>query len=132
MHAINCPADAHALTDTLLEKFREDVLEGLHSKPKRLPSKYFYDRTGDRLFQQIMACPEYYLTNCELEIFQNKTVELAQIITSVPGASDLIELGAGDATKSQYLTVMLPVAYIAAFFIIPIAKRLAEKVTSVR
>lgn len=103
MHSINCPADAHALTDTLLEKFREDVLEGLYSTPKRLPSKYFYDKTGDRLFQQIMACPEYYLTNCELEIFQNKTVELAQIITSVTGAFDLIELGAGDATKSQYL-----------------------------
>jgi L-histidine N-alpha-methyltransferase len=103
MHSDNYPADTLVLTDTLLEKFREEILEGLYSKPKRLPSKYFYDRTGDRLFQQIMACPEYYLTNCELEILKNKTAELAQIITSVPGAFDLIELGAGDATKSQYL-----------------------------
>lgn len=103
MNSATCSADAHALTDTLLEKFREEVLEGLRCRPKRLPSKYFYDKTGDMLFQQIMACPEYYLTNCELEIFQSKTAELARIITSVNGAFDLIELGAGDATKSQYL-----------------------------
>jgi len=75
----------------------------LRSRPKRLPSKYFYDKTGDMLFQQIMACPEYYLTNCELEIFQSKTAELARIVTSVNGAFDLVELGAGDATKSQHL-----------------------------
>ncbi|MCC9168977.1 L-histidine N(alpha)-methyltransferase [Pontibacter harenae] len=103
MNSTNCQADALAQTDTLLEKFREDVLEGLHSSPKRLPSKYFYDKTGDVLFQRIMASPEYYLTNCELEIFQSKTAELAQTINSVNGDFDLIELGAGDATKSQYL-----------------------------
>ncbi|AKD02332.1 L-histidine N(alpha)-methyltransferase [Pontibacter korlensis] len=103
MNSTNCPLDTLAQTDTLLEKFREEVFEGLHSKPKRLPSKYFYDKAGDKLFQQIMACPEYYLTDCELEIFQSKAAELAQTITSVNGDFDLIELGAGDATKSQYL-----------------------------
>ncbi|RDV16521.1 L-histidine N(alpha)-methyltransferase [Pontibacter diazotrophicus] len=99
----NYPAGLYPLNDTLLGKFREEVLSGLHRKAKRLPSKYFYDKTGDMLFQRIMACPEYYLTNCELEIFQSKTADLAQIITSDNGTFDLIELGAGDATKSQYL-----------------------------
>ncbi|WP_432328505.1 L-histidine N(alpha)-methyltransferase [Mucilaginibacter sp. P25] len=42
--------------------FEQDVLDGLMQMPKRLQSKYFYDETGDILFQQIMACPEYYLT----------------------------------------------------------------------
>ncbi|TXK36945.1 L-histidine N(alpha)-methyltransferase [Pontibacter qinzhouensis] len=96
MNSTNCPVNALAQTDTLLKKFREEV-------QKRLPSKYFYDKTGDMLFQQIMACPEYYLTNCELEKFQSKAAELAKILTSVNGAFNLIELGAGDATKSQYL-----------------------------
>jgi acetyl esterase/lipase len=59
--AISAPAG-------LKERFEEDVLEGLMATPKRLQSKYFYDEQGDLLFQQIMACPEYYLTNCEREI----------------------------------------------------------------
>ncbi|WKL49253.1 L-histidine N(alpha)-methyltransferase [Flavobacterium pectinovorum] len=86
-----------------IEQFRFDVLRGLRSVPKKLQSKYFYDKTGDTLFQQIMAMPEYYLTNCEMDIFQNKTSELAKIILETNGAFDLIELGAGDGTKSAFL-----------------------------
>ncbi|MDB5263789.1 MAG: methyltransferase [Adhaeribacter sp.] len=103
MNSDNCPAVTLTQIDTFLEKFREEVLSDLRSKPKRLQSKYFYDKEGDRLFQQIMACPQYYLTNCEREIFQSKFAHLAQIITSANKPFDLIELGAGDATKSQYL-----------------------------
>jgi len=84
-------------------QFRFDVLEGLRSNPKKLHSKYFYDKTGDTLFQQIMAMPEYYLTNCEMDIFQNKTSELARIILENDEEFDLIELGAGDGTKSAFL-----------------------------
>jgi len=85
------------------DSFRSEVLEGLSSNPKRLASKYFYDETGDRLFQQIMAMPEYYLTNCELDIFQNKTDELIKAISNINESFDLIELGAGDAMKSSFL-----------------------------
>lgn len=85
------------------ENFRKDVLEGLKSHPKRLSSKYFYDKKGDRLFQEIMAMPEYYLTKCELDIFKNKTAELAQLIIPENEPFDLIELGAGDAMKSTFL-----------------------------
>ncbi|WP_262889215.1 L-histidine N(alpha)-methyltransferase [Chryseobacterium antibioticum] len=66
--------------NTHVDGFRLDVLEGLKSSPKRLSSKYFYDNTGDRLFQKIMAMPEYYLTQGELDIFKNKTADLAQLI----------------------------------------------------
>ncbi|GGH59953.1 dimethylhistidine N-methyltransferase [Filimonas zeae] len=86
-----------------LEEFRRDVLEGLNGSVKKLQSKYFYDKEGDRLFQQIMNCPEYYVTNCELEIFQQQTELLARMVIADGSAFDLIELGAGDATKSQYL-----------------------------
>lgn len=86
-----------------LEIFRSDVLEGLKQKSKKLFSKYFYDKTGDRLFQQIMAMPEYYLTDCELDIFKNKTKALADSILLDDAPFDLIELGAGDAMKSSYL-----------------------------
>ncbi|MHC0444793.1 L-histidine N(alpha)-methyltransferase [Flavobacterium sp. 3-218] len=89
--------------DSAVEQFRFDVLQGLQSTPKKLDSKYFYDKIGDTLFQQIMAMPEYYLTNCEMDIFQNKTSELAEIILETDEAFDLIELGAGDGTKSAFL-----------------------------
>ncbi len=87
--------------------FLNDVLDGLQSNPKKLKSKYFYDKTGDTLFQKIMAMPEYYLTRCELDIFKNKTVQLANIIMEDNTPFDLIELGAGDATKSTYLLQFL-------------------------
>ena len=101
------------------EQFRADVFKGLGSIPKRLQSKYFYDETGDALFQQIMEMPEYYLTRCELDIFQNRTSDLADVITRQGTAFDLIELGAGDATKSSYLLQHL-VGQKAEFTYMPI------------
>lgn len=86
-----------------IDGFRSDVLEGLQGNPKKLSSKYFYNKKGDHLFQKIMAMPEYYLTKSELDIFKNKTADLANLITHDNEAFDLIELGAGDAMKSTFL-----------------------------
>ena len=86
------------------EQFRTEVIGGLTSTPKRLSSKYFYDKKGDELFQQIMECPEYYLTRCELDIFQNQRQKLAALIVGDDQRPfDLIELGVGDGTKTQFL-----------------------------
>lgn len=85
------------------ELFYREVLTGLRDPIKYLPSKYFYDATGDLLFQQIMRCPEYYLTRCEEEIFRDKTQELLEHLFDSNWAIDLIELGAGDASKTQHL-----------------------------
>jgi L-histidine N-alpha-methyltransferase len=86
------------------ENFKKDVHKGLSSTPKTLPSKYFYDKKGDALFVEIMNLPEYYLTRSELDIFQNKTQELIEAI-GVQNDSyfELIELGAGDGTKTKEL-----------------------------
>jgi len=83
--------------------FYDDVVTGLSAQPKYLNSKYFYDAVGDKLFQDLMNCEEYYPTNCELEIFREKTAEICGAIIGSGDAFDLIELGAGDATKSAYL-----------------------------
>ena len=99
--------ESFAIAETVVddfEEFRTDVLIGLSSSPKRLSSKYFYDKKGDEIFQRIMQCQEYYLTRCELEIFQNQTQKLATIISSKnSGSFDLIELGVGDGVKSRFL-----------------------------
>jgi L-histidine N-alpha-methyltransferase len=90
-------------TDVKTNQFYTDVITGLAANPKRLSSKYFYDAKGDKIFQELMNCEEYYPTNCELEIFSEKTAELAKAIAGDGGPFDLIELGAGDAMKSTYL-----------------------------
>ena len=69
-----------------LTQFAEDVLAGLSSTPKSLSSKYFYDDEGTRLFQEIMKLPEYYLTNCEREIFEERSDEIFEdLIWSLSG-----------------------------------------------
>jgi L-histidine N-alpha-methyltransferase len=85
------------------DQFYDDVIAGLRSDPKRLNSKYFYDANGDKLFQDLMNCPEYYPTKCELEIFSEKTSDICKAIIAGGDAFDLIELGAGDAMKSTCL-----------------------------
>ncbi|KFF02978.1 L-histidine N(alpha)-methyltransferase [Flavobacterium reichenbachii] len=89
------------------DQFLNDVIDGLQQEPKHLQSKYFYDKRGDSLFQEIMAMPEYYLTRCEMDIFKNKTQELASILMENNTPFDLIELGAGDASKSLHLLQFL-------------------------
>lgn len=84
-------------------QFFSDVISGLSQQPKKLNSKYFYDQKGDALFQQIMNAEEYYLTNCEYEIFETRSAEIADTLIKNLERFDLIELGAGDATKTSFL-----------------------------
>lgn len=96
----------------LLEKAREertksaflrDVISGLSNPQKSLSSKYFYDQAGDALFQEIMRCPEYYPSSCEMEIFVRQNSALAEAMRCGEEEFDLIELGAGDVVKTHYL-----------------------------
>jgi dimethylhistidine N-methyltransferase len=86
------------IANTALAK---DVLQGLSANPKFLSSKYFYDERGDKIFQQIMQMPEYYLTDCEFEILNHYKSDLLQLFG--PGHFELIELGAGDGMKTKLL-----------------------------
>jgi len=83
--------------------FHHEVITGLKAANKYLQSKYFYDEAGDKLFQQIMACPEYYPTRCEMEVLQYQSDKIAQVFGEQDEPFDLVELGPGDATKSYYL-----------------------------
>ena len=83
--------------------FAQDVMLGLNSTPKTLPSKYFYDAKGDKLFQQIMALPEYYLTRKEYEILEGQHEQILKSILKIGKPFNLIELGAGDGLKTKIL-----------------------------
>ena len=86
-----------------LGNFAQDVLLGLSSKPKSLPSKYFYDSKGDKLFQKIMAMPEYYLTRKEFEILETQFEPILSRILDFGVSFNLVELGAGDGLKTKIL-----------------------------
>lgn len=90
-------------TSPELTIFAEDVLKGLSSTPKTLSSKYFYDDEGSRLFQEIMKLPEYYLTRAELKVFNEQKEAICSAFTEGAETLDLIELGAGDGTKTAVL-----------------------------
>ncbi len=77
----------------------KDVLCGLSAQPKYLPSKYFYDDRGSRLFARICDLPEYYPTRTEDRLLRN----VAKQVIALARPSHLVELGSGDARKTRAL-----------------------------
>ena len=57
-----------------------DVIAGLSSDPRALPSKYFYDERGAALFQKICELPEYYVTRTEIDILSRHHAAIASQI----------------------------------------------------
>lgn len=80
--------------------FADDVADGLRARPKRLSSKYLYDRVGSALFEAITHLPEYYLTNAETEILRESGWEIVRVLDE---PIDFLELGSGSATKTRLL-----------------------------
>jgi dimethylhistidine N-methyltransferase len=98
------PTEAgECMLPTKSKDFYFDVIQGLMETPKRLASKYFYDKKGDSLFQAIMMSRDYYLTRCEMEIFTCQAKEVVDCLISQNLDFDLIELGPGNCAKSIHL-----------------------------
>jgi L-histidine N-alpha-methyltransferase len=86
---------AHTLADA--------ISQGLSKEYKTLPSWLFYDASGDKLFQEIMKVPDYYLTRCEHEIIDRYKHDLLHYFSLAREPFQLIELGAGDGQKTEIL-----------------------------
>ena len=98
--------------DPLDGPFAADVLAGLSQERKAVPARWFYDRRGSELFEQITALPEYYPTRTETRILRDCAPAMAKEIG--PGRA-VIEFGAGSATKTPLL-----LDHIAASAYVPI------------
>ena len=87
-----------------------DVIAGLSTTPKTLPSKYFYDARGSGLFEQITHQPEYYLTRVELALLETS---MPAIAAAVAPRAHVVEYGSGSGRKTHLLLDGLddPVAY---------------------
>ncbi len=77
----------------------EDAREGLLASPKSMPSKYFYDARGSRLFDDITRLPEYYLTRAETEILEAS----AEAIIGAARPAEVVELGSGYSVKTKLI-----------------------------
>lgn len=92
--------------ESFQREFENHIKEGLTAFPKFLSSRYIYDDLGDKLFQKIMALPEYYLTDAEYNIIDTFKSEISAPFQDEAGF-DLIELGAGDGKKTKLLLEQL-------------------------
>lgn len=88
--------DLHPAT----EQMRAEVLAGLSRQNKHLPSKYFYDRHGAQLFEQICELPEYYPTRTEIGILRDTA---AAIATALGPGRAIVEPGSGSGIKTTLL-----------------------------
>lgn len=88
---------------TLTSADKNEILTGLRAKEKYISSKYFYDDRGSLIFSEIMRMPEYYLTDCEYEIFDLHKESIFKKIHDENRSFDLVELGAGDGLKTSVL-----------------------------
>lgn len=94
-----------------------EIIAGLSRQQKMLSPKFFYDRAGSRLFDQICQLPEYYLTRTELQIMERFVDEIARRVG--PQAS-LIEFGSGSSLKTRILLERLD--RLAAYVPVDISK----------
>lgn len=92
------PCDYVAPTRKVPDLF-EDVRNGLLSRPRSLPPKYFYDDTGSELFERICSTQEYYPTRTEDALL----AEYGENIIAATRPDEIIELGSGSSRKTRRL-----------------------------
>ena len=84
--------------------FVEDLSLSLNQKHKSIDPKFFYDKKGSKLFEDICKLPEYYLTRTEISI-------LTQLQDKLPTYMNeefrLVELGSGSSYKTRILISIL-------------------------
>lgn len=96
----NCESSAPE-TD---HSFRDDIVDGLASAHRRVPSKHLYDQRGAELFERICELPEYYPTRTELGIMRER---LGEIAGAVGRGARVVEYGSGASTKTRMLLAEL-------------------------
>ena len=87
------------------------LIAGLRKPQKMISPKYFYDERGSKLFEDITQLPEYYLTDTELAIMEQRIDEIVDLIGA---QASLIEFGAGSGMKTRLLLEHMhsPAAYV--------------------
>lgn len=98
--AANPASTAAPRTEAPAGEFARAMRLALAETPHRISPKFFYDAAGSALFDRICELPEYYPTRTELALLDRHAQEMASLIGP---EADLIEFGAGSATKVRLL-----------------------------
>jgi L-histidine N-alpha-methyltransferase len=85
--------------DGQAERDRAELRAALLRSPREIPSRFFYDDHGSRLFERICELPEYYQTRTEHALL----AAIADQVVGLSGADELVEIGAGSAVKTRTL-----------------------------
>jgi L-histidine Nalpha-methyltransferase len=122
-------------SDDATQQMMQEVCAGLNQIPKTLPCKYFYDKKGSELFEQICDLEEYYVTRTEMALLDKVKYQLAELIGK---HAAIIEPGAGAGLKIQKLLQVMksPELYvpmdISKQFLKYSAEKIREKFSNIR
>ena len=110
--------------------FVQELSSSLNKKQKSIPPKFFYDKKGSQLFEEICKLPEYYLTRTEISI-------LTQLYEKLPphlnGDFRLVELGSGSSKKTRILiSIIERLQKYVEYFPIDISKILRDSSKKLR
>ena len=90
--------------------FRADVLAGFATRPRAIPARWFYDRTGSELFEAITNLPEYYPTRVETALLAAHCGDVGRLTGT---GRAVVEFGSGSSTKTPHLLrAVAPSAYV--------------------
>ena len=87
-------------TTQIVKTFVDEISASLNENSKFIDPKYFYDKKGSELFEQICSLPEYYPTRTEIEILGNIQTELSNYLDD---SFRLVELGSGSSNKTRLI-----------------------------
>jgi dimethylhistidine N-methyltransferase len=107
-------------------EFAKNIEKGLNDKQKHISPKFFYDKKGSRLFEEICMQPEYYLNRIESQILKNSVDDILKII----GGQEIsvIELGNGNSLKTRILLgPFLAKLKSVAYFPIDVSLKMLKK-----
>ena len=110
---------------TKIEKtFAEEISTSLSVNSKSISPKFFYDKKGSDLFEQICSVPEYYPTRTEISILKKLQTELSSYLDE---DFRLVELGSGSSIKTRLILDFLTTSQkTTEYFPIDISEILTE------
>ena len=110
---------------TKVEKtFSDEIYSSLNKNFKEINPKFFYDKKGSDLFEQICSLPEYYPTRTEIEILKNLKSDLSKYLDD---SFRLVELGSGSSVKTRLiLNIFSQIQEKTEYFPIDISEILTE------
>ena len=104
------------LCNTKHEEVISEIIDGLSAQQKYIPSKFFYDENGSKLFEDITCLPEYYPTCTEKALLKKIAPQISKTLRNI----DIVELGSGDCSKISILLDAIPFENMATVRYIPV------------